>query len=58
MGAVYSLSQRTVLYGTWSSISNKGGADFVVDSFNNIPGGGAAPNADSKGAEFGIRHSF
>lgn len=58
LGAVYSLSLRTVLYGTYSTISNKGGADFIVGSMNNIPSGGAAPNGDSKGAEFGIRHSF
>lgn len=58
IGAVYSLSRRTALYGTWAGISNKGGASFVVGSFNNVPGGGAAPNADSQGAEFGVRHSF
>ncbi|MBK6864210.1 MAG: porin [Ideonella sp.] len=57
-GATYSLSKRTLLYGTWSGISNKGGANFVVGSLNNIAGGGAAPNADSQGAEFGVRHSF
>jgi predicted porin len=58
LGATYSLSTRTLLYGTFSSISNKGGADFVVGSLNNIANGGAAPNADSRGAEFGVRHSF
>lgn len=58
LGAVYSLSRRTVLYGTYSTISNKGGADFIVGSMNNIPDGGAAPDGNSKGAEFGIRHSF
>ena len=58
VGAVYSLSRRTALYGTWSGITNKGGANFIVGSFSNIPGGGAAANADSQGAEFGVMHSF
>lgn len=58
LGAVYWISKRTALYGTWSSISNKGGADFIVGSFSNVIGGGAAANADSQGAEFGVMHSF
>lgn len=58
LGGVYSLSRRTVLYGTWAGIHNKGGASFVVGSFSNIPGGGAMPNAESQGAEVGVRHSF
>lgn len=58
IGAVYWLSKRTAFYGTWSSIGNKGGADFVVGSFNNVVGGGAAANANSQGAEFGVMHSF
>jgi predicted porin len=58
VGAVYDLSKRTALYGTWSGINNKGGAGFVVGSLNNYPGGGAAPNADSQGVEFGVRHAF
>ncbi len=58
VGTVYALSRRTALYGTWSGISNKGGASLVVGSLNNIPGGGAAANGDSQGMEFGIRHSF
>ena len=58
VGAVYDLSKRTALYGTWSGINNKGGASFVVGSLMNVPAGGAAKNADSQGLEFGIRHSF
>lgn len=58
IGAVYDLSKRTAVYGTWSGINNKGGASFVVGSFNNVPGGGAAKNADSQGFEFGLRHAF
>ena len=58
VGAVYDLSKRTALYGTWSGINNKGGASFVVGSLVNVPVGGAAKNADSQGLEFGIRHSF
>jgi predicted porin len=58
VGAEYDLSRRTALYGAWSGINNKGGASFVVGSFNNVPGGGAAANADSQGFEFGVRHAF
>jgi len=58
IGAIYDLSIRTALYGTWSSIRNQGGASYVVGSLNDIPNGGAAPNAKSQGVEFGIRHSF
>ncbi len=58
VGAVYDLSKRTSLYGTWAGISNKGGSSFVVGSFSNVPGGGAAANADSQGFEVGIKHAF
>lgn len=58
IGTVYDLSRRTQLYGTWSGITNKGGAQYVVGNLNNIPGGGAAANADSQGLEVGIRHAF
>lgn len=58
LGAVYDLSKRTALYGTWSGLDNTGGAKFVVSSLNNVAGGGAAANADSQGLELGIKHSF
>lgn len=58
VGAVYDLSRRTQLYGTWSRIANKNGAQFVVGNLENIPGGGATPNCDSQGFEVGIRHLF
>ncbi len=58
VGAVYDLSRRTQFYGTWSGITNKDGARYVVANLDNIPGGGAAANADSQGFEVGIRHSF
>ena len=58
LGATYDLSRRTALYGTWAGINNKGGASFVVGSQVNVRDGGAAPNADSQGFEFGVRHSF
>ena len=44
---------RAVVY-----MANKGGASFVVGSQVNVRDGGAAPNADSQGFEFGVRHSF
>jgi predicted porin len=58
IGAVYWLSKRTAFYGTYSNLNNKGGASFIVGSFSNVAGGGAAPNGDSQGAEFGVMHSF
>jgi predicted porin len=58
IGAVYWLSKRTAFYGTYSNLNNKGGASFIVGSFSNVAGGGAAANGDSQGAEFGVMHSF
>ncbi len=58
VGVVYWLSKRTALYGTYSTLNNKGGASFIVGSFANVPGGGAVANGDSQGAEFGLMHSF
>jgi len=58
LGATYDLSKRTALYGTYSGISNSGGAKFVVGSLANQSGGGAVADADSKGFEFGVRHAF
>jgi predicted porin len=58
IGAVYWLSKRTALYGPYSTLDNKGGASFIVGSFNNLTDGGAAVNGDSQGAEFGVMHSF
>jgi predicted porin len=58
IGAVYGLSPRTSLYGTWAGINNKGGASFIVGSLNNIADGGATVNGNSQGMEFGIKHSF
>jgi predicted porin len=53
IGYVHHLSKRTALYTTFARVNNKGGATFAV----------ATPPAlvtgkDSKGAEFGIRHTF
>lgn len=54
LGYVYSLSRRSVLYASYSRISNDGAATFVV------PGGpaGLAGGGSSTGYEFGLRHSF
>ena len=57
-GAVYDLSKRTALYGTWSGINNTDGAKFIVGNLVNVPGGGAIANGNSQGFEFGLRHSF
>ena len=53
-GYVYNLSKRTVLYGTYSRITNKAAATFVV------PGGatGLLGGKSSSGIEFGLRHTF
>jgi predicted porin len=58
LGAVYDVSKRTALYGTWAGINNKGGARFIVAPMQNIAVGGAVANADSQGFEVGIRHLF
>ncbi len=57
LGYIYNLSPRTALYGTYSSISNKGRATFSVAGGTAIT---AAPTAGgkSKGYEAGLRHSF
>jgi len=52
-GYVHNMSKRTALYGTYSTISNKGGSTSVT-------GGGLAATAggSAKGYEVGVRHSF
>ena len=54
LGYVHSLSKRTVLYSTYSRISNSGVATFTV------PGGdsGMTAGGTSWGLEAGIRHNF
>jgi predicted porin len=56
IGADYNLSKRTALYGTWSSISNDGGARFSVSNQANIPPVGTSWN--SNGFQIGVRHTF
>lgn len=54
LGYVYNLSKRTVLYGSYSRIDNKGAATFAV------PGGpaGLAGGGTSSGYEVGMRMGF
>ena len=54
VGYVHNLSKRSALYGTYSRISNKAAANFVV------PGGasGLVGGRSSTGIEIGIRHTF
>jgi predicted porin len=53
IGTVYSLSKRTSLYGTYSSISNDSAAAFRVST------GPALKDGDtSSGFDFGISHAF
>jgi predicted porin len=52
LGAVYNLSKRTALYGTYSAISNTNTA-FTVATGSSLTRGN-----DSSGYEFGVRHSF
>ena len=56
LGAVYNLSKRTAVYGTYARISNKGASNYSVGAF----AGQAAVTAggSSSGFEAGIRHSF
>lgn len=59
VGAVYDLSRRTSLYTTWAGINNKDKANFVVAPLINAgPLAGGAPNGNSQGLEFGVKHSF
>ena len=54
LGYVHALSKRTAVYAHFSQIRNDGTATFV------IPGGpaGLAGGGDSRGFEFGLRHTF
>lgn len=52
IGYVHNLSKRTALYATASYLSNKQGASYTLN------GAVTAPNASSKGLDFGIRHTF
>jgi predicted porin len=52
VGAVYSLSKRTALYATYSTISNTN-SSFAVSS-----GPPLTPGNDSSGFDLGLRHSF
>jgi len=54
LGYVYNLSKRTALYGTYSRVTNSGGAGFTVGSQSL----GTATNGKSQGLEAGLRHSF
>jgi predicted porin len=54
LGYVYNLSKRSALYGTYSHISNSGGALFTVGQ----GGQGSAADGKSTGLEVGLRHSF
>jgi len=56
IGADYNLSKRTALYGTWSSISNDGGARFNVSTQASNPPAGQSFN--SNGVQVGVRHNF
>lgn len=53
-GYQYSLSKRTIVYGHYSRVSNKAGANYTASS-------GGLANALGKGStgyEFGVNHSF
>lgn len=54
LGYVHTLSKRSVLYGTYSRISNRGASTYQV------PGGpaGLAGGGRSTGYELGMRHNF
>ncbi|EGJ12426.1 MULTISPECIES: porin [Rubrivivax] len=54
LGAVYNLSKRTALYGTYAVIDNDDAAKFTVSNdYSTIDAGDK-----SQGLEIGIRHSF
>lgn len=54
LGAVYNLSPRTAVYATVSSLSNEGGATFMVAPSSVTP----SPGLSSFGTEIGLRLMF
>lgn len=54
IGYVHNLSKRTAIYTSAAFINNKGDANFALSG----GAAGLAAGGNSKGAEFGIRHSF
>jgi predicted porin len=54
IGGVYDLSKRTSLYGTYSVLSNEVGYGMNVGS----AAASGFTGVDSKGFEFGVKHSF
>jgi len=52
IGYVYNLSPRTALYGTYSSVSNKGLSAVGAN------GAATAAGTTATGYDLGIRHSF
>lgn len=52
LGYVYNLSRRTNLYATWARLSNAAGSAQALN------GSITAPNANSTGMDFGMRHTF
>jgi predicted porin len=53
VGALYSLSTRTMLYSNISTLKNKGGATFVVSG-----GPALGTGTRSTAVDFGLRHAF
>jgi predicted porin len=63
VGYVHNLSKRTMLYGTYASVSNKAGqiASVQNNGLTHVvsPAAGAStPGGKSTGYEFGVRHAF
>lgn len=57
LGYVHSLSKRTALYGTYSYLKNKNGADFELnDAFDGV--NGANDSGKMQGVQVGVRHAF
>ncbi len=52
IGYVHDLSKRTAVYGTFAAIRNSGSANLSVAD------AATAPGRNSRGVEFGMRHSF
>lgn len=57
LGYVHSLSKRTALYGTYSYLKNKNGADFELNgAFAGV--NGANDSGKMQGVQVGVRHAF
>ena len=57
VGYVHNLSKRTIVYGTYAHVSNKGTQTKAVAN-NGLAAPAVTPGGHASGIEFGVRHAF